>query len=64
MFDKLPETVAMSEPWALFHAHIQYSKGFVPREDYPDLIKGLLRLQFKAMRRVSLTFSLLKRTRV
>ena len=53
MFSRLPETVAMSEPFALFHAHKWYSRGLIPEDDYPKLILALLRLQFKKLHHVS-----------
>ncbi len=53
MFDKLPETIAMSEAWALYYAHLQFSRGHIDEKEYPRLVKGLLRMQFKPMKSVS-----------
>ena len=53
MFNKLPDTIAMSEPWSLLHAHKWYNKGYFPKKDYPTLIRALLRLQFKKIHNVS-----------
>ncbi len=54
MFDKLPDTVAMSEAWALFYAHLQYTRGHIPEKEFPRLVRGLLRMQFKPMKSVSI----------
>ncbi len=53
MFDKLPDTVAMSEAWALYYAHLQYVRGHIAEKEFPRLVRGLLRMQFKPMKSVS-----------
>ncbi len=54
MFDKLPETVAMSEAWGMYYAHLLYSKGYWSKQELDTLVKGLLRLQFKPFLQVGL----------
>ncbi len=52
MFNKLPDTVAICEPWALYHAHKLFMTGFIRKDTYPLFLQALLRLQFKKMHEV------------
>lgn len=52
MFNKLPDTVAMSEPWGLYYTHLQYRRGGISEEDYPRMVRAVLRLQFKPFKKV------------
>ncbi len=54
MLNKLPDTVSMSEPWALYYAHVQYHKGHITPEEYPRIVRGLLRVQLKPFSKVGL----------
>lgn len=49
MFNNLPNTRSMSEPWALCKAHTYYVRGKISNEDgnYERLIKSILTLQCK-----------------
>ncbi len=53
MFHRLEDTVAVSEPWVLFHVHYWYSRGGVfKEEDYGTFVKAIWRLQCKKLHTV------------
>ena len=49
MFDKIPETRSMSEPWATVVAHVNYNGGLISHQgtDYEEIIKACIRIQCK-----------------
>lgn len=47
MFNKLPKTTVMSEPWALLHAREWYHKGSFARNQYEKLVGSLAKLLLK-----------------
>lgn len=53
MFNRVPRTVAMSEPWALVHIHEWFNRGIISKGEYTKLLRSLLRVQFKPIHNVS-----------
>ncbi len=53
MFNKVPRTVALSEPAALVHAHEWFNRGIISNEEYPKLLRSLIRVQLKPIHNVS-----------
>ncbi len=47
MFGKLPDTVVMSEPWAMNYVHKLYNSKALQWNVYLDMIQALIRLEFK-----------------
>ena len=52
MFAKLPKTLVMSEPWALFYIHRLYKNGHVNWKEYQTLIETCVKLLFKPTKQV------------
>ena len=49
MFDKIPNTRSMSEPWATVVAHVNYNGGLITHQgdDYENIIKACIKIQCK-----------------
>ena len=50
IFGKLPDTLTISEPWALYHLHKIRRQKQIQKEEYLALLRSCVKLRFKAVK--------------